>query len=117
MTEPSYSYRDIGVLIHEDYEGYNQTLEELREGLSDQAAKEEISVPELRREDDWIDVPYLEGEGELDDVFRYRIDDEFESRAVYIFDHHQGKMVLGDSTMVACAGDLGLAPLMEEPIR
>lgn len=63
------------------------------------------------------DVGLLIHEEQLGPVNRYRIDDDIEQRAVYIFDHHEGKVVISDTSMVACAGDLGLAPLMEEPLK
>lgn len=116
-TAPEYSYTDLGVLLHEEYENYDQTLESLQEGLSEQASEDKLEINEVRDQDKWIDIPPLQDEEKLGSVSRYRVEDEFEQRAVYIFDHHDGKLIIGDSSMVACAGDLGLAPLMEDPLE
>lgn len=112
-SDPQYSYYNSSILILEGYQGYEDTLESLREGLSEQAEEEQLGVNEVRGNDDWIEVPSLHKEDQLGKVFRYRIDDDIEQKAVYIFDHHEGKEIIGDSSMVAYAGDLGLAPLMD----
>ena len=101
-------------MITEEYQSYEETLEALREGLSDQAEEEKLGIDELRENDDWIEVPLLHEEEKLGEVLRYRIDDDIEQKAVYLFDHHKGKEIIGDSSMVAYAGDLGLAPLMDD---
>lgn len=116
-SEPQYSYYSSSILISEDYQGYEETLESLKEGLSEQTQEEQLGINEVRRNDDWIEVPSLHKEDQLAKVLRYKIDDDIEQKAVYIFDHHEGKEVIGDSSMVAYAGDLGLAPLMEDPLN
>ena len=103
----SYSYvDDLGLLLSSSMKDYGETLYEIREGLSEQSptGEERLSLDHVRRSDEGVEVDIdLYREDELDDVFRYRIDEE--GRTVYIFDHHSGSLILGDDSMAAAASE------------
>ena len=106
MTEYKFK-EDRGVLIDsEEIEDYFSFMYDLREGLASQAdiGEERLSVQETRENDERLDLPKsLFREDELEDVFRYRIEDE--SRTAYLFDHHDGSILLGDRAMAATASE------------
>lgn len=103
----SYSYvDDLALLISSDMKDYGEALYDIREGLSRQApsGEERLSLDEIRMDDEGIEVDIdLYREDELEDVFRYRIEEE--GRTVYIFDHHSGSLILGDDPMAAAASE------------
>jgi len=101
----AYSYiDDTGLVIQSAKKDYDQKLYELREGISLQADEQRLSLDEIRREDEQFELDaILYEEDELGDVFRYRIDEE--NRSVYLFDHHSGSLLIGDSAMASSASE------------
>lgn len=116
MSE-SYSFvDDTGLLISSERKDYFDFIYDLREGLASQTTggEERLSLDHVRENDDDMQIDIeLYNEEELDDVFRYVIEDE--NRAVYLFDHHSGSLLLGDGAMAATASEQIEPFLLSDP--
>ena len=99
---PEYSYvDDHGVLISERYSRFDQVVEDLRQGLDSQGEAELLDEEELI-EDSLVEVSdKLFGDDVELRAERYLLEEE--GRAVYIFEHQAGKLLIGDEPMMACA--------------
>ena len=99
-----YQYISDTILLKEDFERYDETLDELLSGLEEQSDPYDISPQEvLDDENIGVSESVFEGDTTIEPLDRYRIDGSDEDRSVYVFDHPLGIEVVGDYAMIRYA--------------